>query len=247
MLDGQFDYYFVVVLLLFMGVIGGFVVEQFDVDFVVGFLVVFGEDFFGFGDDCLVDLFGFFQCIDVGDQVIGGVVEIVWIGGVDFVLVGGWQVVCVFYCDLVGFDLVQVYFGEVVDYVGQQVGVWVVDFVEYLFVDVQFVDQVIGVGCFGYYEVFVGFDFDDGEIDVFIVWYLFLVGEIVVGVLCVVFDDVFGEGCLGQLVVVVLGLVEFVYQGGVDYCVVDYLVGDYDICVQVQGFDDVWCVEVGVE
>ncbi|CRQ82760.1 hypothetical protein PAERUG_E16_London_17_VIM_2_04_14_02801 [Pseudomonas aeruginosa] len=245
--DGQLDHHFAAVLPSPMGTIGGFAAEQFDIDLAVGLPAALGEDFLGPGDDRLADPLGLLQRIDAGDQATGGAAETVRIGGADLVPVGGRQAARAFHRDPVGSDLAQAHLGEVADHVGQQVGAWVADLVEHLFADAQFADQATGAGRLGHHEAPVGLDLDDGETDVLVVRHLLPVGEIAACALRAAFDDVPGEGGLGQSVVVVPGPAELVHQGGADHRAVDHPAGDHDIRAQAQGLDDARRAEVGVE
>ena len=80
-----------------------------------------------------------------------------------------------------------------------------------------------------------------------VVRHLLPVGEIAAGALRAAFDDVPGEGGLGQSVVVVPGPAELVHQGGADHRAVDHPAGDHDVRAQAQGLDDARRAEVGVE
>lgn len=96
----------------------------------------------------------------------------------------------IFYQYLVVVNLFQCNVRLVIDDIGQQVGVWIVYFIEYLFVDGFGYDQFVGIRCFGYDKVVISEDFDNGYVYVVLVWYFLLVGEIVVCVLWFVFDQV---------------------------------------------------------
>ncbi|MNY11073.1 hypothetical protein D3C86_1440820 [compost metagenome] len=72
------------------------------------------------------------------------------------------------------------------------------------------------------------------------------VGEVAAGALRAAFDDMPGQGGLGQAVVIAPGPVELVHQGGADHRAVDHPPGDHDIRAQSQGGGNARRAQVGV-
>ncbi|MNI47633.1 hypothetical protein D3C73_1021630 [compost metagenome] len=92
----------------------------------------------------------------------------------------------------------------------------------------------------------VSADFNDGETDVFVVGDVAPVGKVAAGALRAAFDDMAGEGGLGELVVVVPRPAEFMHQRGADHGTVDHATGDHDVRAKTKGFDNARRTEVGV-
>ena len=136
--------------------------------------------------------------------------------------------------------------GEIADHVGQQIRPWVADFIKHLLAHRQRGDQPARAFGFADDELAVGADFDDGKTDVLVVGHVAPIGEVAAGTLCAAFDDVAGQGRLGQFVVVMPRPAELMHQRGADHGAVDHAPGDHDVRPQAQGFDNARCAKVSV-
>ena len=122
----------------------------------------------------------------------------------------------------------------------------IADFIKQLLGHAELADQAARAFDFIDGELAVGADLDDGKTDVRVVRHLAPIGEIAAGALGAAFDDVPGQGGLGEAVVVVPRPVEFMHQRCADHCAVDHATGDDDIRAQCQRLGNARRTEVGI-
>ena len=185
-----------------VGAVGGFAAEQFDVDVGVGRPAALAEQLRSLVDERLADPLGLGHRVDAGDQATGGTAKAIGVGGADLVLVGGWQALGAVQAHRVFALLLQFDLAEIADHVRQHIGARVTDFIQQLFGHAEFADQPAAAFDLVDGELAVGADFDDREADVFVVGHVTPVGEVTAGALGAAFDDMPGQGGLGQVIVV---------------------------------------------
>src|SRR5471032_2375870 len=198
----QFHHHFAAILTLGVGAVGGFAAEQFDIHLGIRRPAALAEQFRSLVDDRLADALGLGHRVDPGDQATGGATKTVRVGGADLVLIGGRQTFGAVQAHLVFALLLQFDLAEIADHIGQQVGARVADFIQQLFGHTEFADQPARTVDFIDGELAVGTDLYDGKTNVLVVRHVTPIGEVATGALCAAFDDVPGEGGLGEAVIV---------------------------------------------